>query len=156
MRRPLAVLAAALCAAALVVGATVAQGGSAKPRPLPGLPAYTAGYASWFKINRAPIPPRRSGDAHPGTKNVFASRRIRGDRYPVGTVIVKEVRRGGVVTVVAVMRKIRGFSPGNNDWQMIEYVRSSARARFGVLAQGRICYACHSGARRNDFVFTRR
>ena len=41
-------------------------------------------------------------------------------------------------------------------WQMIEYVRSSPRARFVVLAQGRICYACHSGARANDFVFTKR
>ncbi len=69
---------------------------------------------------------------------------------------MKEIRRGGVVSLIAVMRKIRGFSPRNNDWQMIEYVRGSARARFAVLAQGRICYACHSGARRNDFVFTRR
>lgn len=156
MRRALAVLAASVVGAALVVGATVAQGGSARARPLPGLPAYTAGYTSWFKINRRAIPPRASGDAHFGTKNVFANRRIRGRRYPVGTVIVKEVRRGGVVTVVAVMRKLRGFSPRNNDWQMIEYIRSSARTRFGVLAQGQICYACHSGARANDFVFTRR
>jgi hypothetical protein len=155
MRGAAAVTAAAVTAATLVVGATVAQGGS-EARPLPGLPAYTAGYRSWVKLNRRPIPPRPSGDAHPGTKDVYASRRIRGNRYPAGTVIVKEIRRGGVVTVVAVMRKIRGFSPRNNDWEMIEYSRSSARARFGVLAQGRICYACHDAARRNDFVFTRR
>ncbi len=155
MRQATAVAATAAAAATLVVGATVAQGGS-DARPLPGLPAYTAGYKSWVKLNRRPIPPRPSGDAHPGTKNVYASRRIRGNRYPVGTVIVKEVTRGGVVVVVAVMRKIRGFSPRNNDWQMIEYSRSSARARFGVLAQGQICYACHDGVRRNDFVFTRR
>ncbi len=134
----------------------MAQRGDAKPSPLAGLPPYTAGYTSWFKINPRPIPPRPSGDAHAGTKNVYASRRIRGNRYPVGTVIVKEVRRGGVVTVVAVIRKLRGFSPRNNDWQMIEYVRSTPRTRFGILAQGRICYACHSGARSNDFVFTRR
>ena len=156
MRRPLAVLVAAASAAAFVVGATLAQGGSPAARPLPGLPAYTAGYTSWVKLNRRPIPPRPSGDAHPGTKDVYASRPIRDNRYPAGTVIVKEIRRGGVVTVVAVMRKIRGFSPRNNDWEMIEYSRSSARARFGVLAQGRICYACHDAARRNDFVFTRR
>ena len=156
MRRTLAVLAASVAAAALVVGATVAQGRSTKARPLPGLPAYTAGYSGWFKVTRRPIPPRASGDAHLGTKNVYASKRIRGRRYPVGTVIVKEVRRGGVVRIVAVMRKVRGFSPRNNDWQMIEYSRASARGRFGVLAQGRICYACHSGARANDFVFTRR
>jgi hypothetical protein len=156
MRRTLAVLAASVAAAALVVGATVAQGRSTKARPLPGLPASTAGYSGWFKVNRRPIPPRASGDAHLGTKNVYASKRIRGRLYPAGTVIVKEVRRGGVVRIVAVMRKVRGFSTRNNDWQMIEYVRSSARARFGVLAQGQICYACHSGARANDFVFTKR
>jgi hypothetical protein len=155
-RRTVTVLAAAAGAAALVVGATVAQGSGSKPRPLPGLPAYTAGYKSWFKINRAPIPPRPSGDAHSGTKDVYASKRKRGARYPFGTVIVKEVKRGGVVTVVAVMRKLRGFSPRNNDWQMIEYSRASSRGRFSILAQGRICYACHSGARANDFVFTRR
>ena len=114
MRRPLAVVAAALAAAALVAGATVAQG-RADARPLPGLPAYTAGYSSWPKINRRPIPPRPSGDAHPGTKDVYASKPVRRRRYPAGTVIVKEIRRGGVVTVVAVMRKLRGFSPRNND-----------------------------------------
>ncbi|MDQ3823991.1 MAG: cytochrome P460 family protein [Actinomycetota bacterium] len=156
MRRALAVVVVAAFAAALVVAATVAQGRSSKPRPLPGLPAYTAGYTRWSKLNRRPIPPRASGDAHFGTKNVYASRRLRNGRYPVGTVIVKEVRRGGVVAVVAAMRKIRGFSPRNNDWQMVEWVRSSPRDRFAVLAQGQICYACHSGARRNDFVFTKR
>jgi hypothetical protein len=155
MRRRFAGAAVAGCAALLVVAATVAQG-SAKPRPLPGLPAYTAGYTGWFKVNRRPIPPRPAGDAHSGTKNVYASRRIRGDRYPVGTVIVKEVRRGGVVAVVAVMRKIKGFSARNNNWQMIEYARSSPRKRFGVLAQGQICYSCHVQARGNDYVFTRR
>lgn len=148
-------LLAALVAAAFVVGATLAQGGSVKAKPLPGLPAYTAGYKSWFKINRSPIP-RRSADAHPGTKNVYTSKRIRGGRYPVGTVIVKEVTSGGFIRIVAVMRKIKGFSPRNNDWQMIEYTRSSTRSRFGVLAQGQICYSCHVQARRNDYVFTRR
>jgi len=155
MPRTLVIAACALLAAALVVGATVAQGGSAKAKPLPGLPAYTAGYKSWPRINRKPIPPR-SNDAHFGTKNIYASKRIRGGRYPVGTVIVKEITRSGVVSVVAVMRKIEGFSPRNNDWQMIEYIRDSARTRFGVLAQGQVCYSCHVQARKNDFVFTRR
>ena len=45
-------------------------------------------------MNGAPIPSRAS-DAHRGTKNVYASRRARNGRYPVGAVIVKEVRRPG-------------------------------------------------------------
>jgi hypothetical protein len=156
--RVLVVLGAAASAAALVVGVTVAQGraDASEAKPLPGLPAWTAGYRSWTRINRRPIPPRPSGDAHRGTKNVYASRRIRNGRYPFGTVVVKEVRRDRFVAVVAAMRKRRGFAPRNNDWQMIEWSRGSRSGRFGLLAQGQICYACHVGAKRNDYVFTRR
>jgi hypothetical protein len=156
--RVLVVLGAAAGLAALVVGTTVAQGraDAREARPLPGLPAWTAGYRSWTRINRRPIPPRAGGDAHRGTKNVYASRRIQRGRYPYGTVIVKEVRRGGFVAVVAAMRKRRGFSARHNDWQMVEWVRSTPSGRFGVLAQGQICYGCHVGARANDYVFTRR
>ena len=143
----------------LVVGVSLAQARSDRPtaRPLPGLPAWTAGYKTWFKINRRPIPPR-AADAHTGTKNVYASKRIRGRRYPYGTVIVKEITRpgSGFVDVIAAMRKVRGFSPRNNDWQMIEWTRSSRSSRFGILAKGSICYSCHVGAKANDYVFTKR
>ncbi|MGH3105520.1 MAG: cytochrome P460 family protein [Gaiellaceae bacterium] len=153
------ILLIALAAATLVVGVSLAQGGSeeSQARALPGLPSYTAGYKGWFKLNRSPIPPRRTGDAHLGVKNVYASKRIRGARYPYGTVIVKEIARpgSGFVGVVAVMRKVKGASPRNNDWEMIEYVRGSTRSRFGVLARGAVCYACHGGVRGRDFVFTR-
>jgi hypothetical protein len=152
------VLALACAAAALVVGATIAQArGDAAPRPLPGLPAYTAGYKSWFKINRRPIPPR-AADAHSGTKNVYASKRIRNRRYPLGTVIVKEIVRRGerFVGVVAVMRKTRPSTAPNNGWRMIEYERERPARRFSVLAQGSVCFGCHVGARSNDYVFTRR
>jgi hypothetical protein len=152
------VLVLACAVAALVVGATIAQArGDAAPRPLPGLPAYTAGYKSWFKINRRPIPPRTS-DAHAGTKNVYASKRIRGSRYPVGTVIVKEIVRRGArfVGVVAVMRKTRPSTAPNNGWQMVEYERARPTRRFAILAQGSLCFACHVQARANDYVFTKR
>jgi hypothetical protein len=125
---------------------------------LPGLPAYTAGYQSWTKLNSKPIPPARS-DPHLGTKNVYASRLPRAGSalYPVGTVVVKDITRPGArfVGVVAVMRKQAGVK-ANNGWQMIEYTRSSSRSRFTVLAQGSICYSCHVGAKRTDYVFTRR
>ncbi|MBA2476836.1 MAG: cytochrome P460 family protein [Actinobacteria bacterium] len=150
---------AALLAGALVPLAALAQGGASRPaaRALPGLPSYTAGYASWRRINRAPIPPRRAGDAHLSTKNVYASRRPVGGRYPYGTVIVKEGVRPGsrFVGLIAVMRKVRGASPRNNNWVMIEWVRETRGARFGEIARGQVCYACHVGARANDYVFTR-
>jgi hypothetical protein len=153
------VLVLAGAVAALVVGATLAQAGRERerPRPLPGLPAFTAGYKGWIKLNARPIPPKAS-DAHRGTKNVYASKRAVRRRYPVGTVIVKEIIRPGTrfVGVVAVMRKTRPTSAPNNGWQMIEYERRSVSRRFSVLAQGAICTSCHVQAKANDYVFTRR
>ena len=128
-------------------------------KPLPGLPSYTAGYTQWTKLNAKPIPPRRSGDAHLGTKNVYASKLPpRGStRYPVGTVVVKEIRRPGArfVGVLAAMRKLAGVK-ANNGWRMIEWSRPSGRSRFTVLAQGQLCFSCHVQVRSRDYVFTRR
>jgi hypothetical protein len=139
-------------------GVVIASLGQAQPvaTPLPGLPQYTVGYKAWFKINRTPIP-QSDGDAHPGTKNVFASKRAVRGRYPVGTVIVKEVFRRGqrYPYVIAAMRKLKGRT-AHNGWVMIEWTRRSERTRFSVLAQGEICYSCHVGAKATDYVFTRR
>jgi hypothetical protein len=158
MRSPLVVAGAAAVAAALAVGGTVAQGHSdaRQATPLPGLPAYTAGYKGWIRLNRAPI--RGGSSAHQGTKNVYASRRRTGARYPYGTVIVKEGFRAGqrAPYLIAAMRKVRGASPRNNDWIMIEWTRQSAAGRFSELARGQICYGCHVSARANDYLFTRR
>ena len=128
-------------------------------KPLPGLPTYTAGYTQWTKLNAMPILPRRSGDAHLGTKNVYASKLPpRGStRYPLGTVIVKDIRRPGAkfVGVVAAMRKLAGVK-ANNGWQMIEWSRPTTGSRFTVLAQGQLCFSCHVQVKSRDYVFTRR
>ena len=73
----------------LALPLVVAVGGAA---PLPGLPSYTAGYASWTKLNAKPLP-RRAVDAHSSIKNVYVSKLPRAGRYPVGTVVVKEGRQ---------------------------------------------------------------
>ena len=144
-------LIAAATAAAVTVGVALAQSRAA---PLPGLPAYTAGYKGWHKLNRVPLP-QRASDAHPGTKNVYVSKRARAGRYPLGTVVVKEVFRRGqrFPYVIAVMRKTT--AKAHNGWLMIEWSRSSAGSRFSVLARGAVCYGCHVGAKRTDYVFTR-
>ena len=157
-------LAAAVAAAGILVGgAWIVQSGSAsataKAKPLPGLPAYTAGYRGWTKLNRRPLP-RRSADPHDGTKNVYASKLPRrgSKRFPRGTVIVKEALRPGKkhVGLIAVMRKLQGANPRHNDWVMIEWTRDSATERFTELARGDVCTACHVGAKANDYVFTRK
>jgi hypothetical protein len=118
-----------------------------------GLPAYTDGWQKWQKINRKPFRSTgRLSSAHVGVKNVYASKRKVGSKYPEGTVIVKTIvkPRTKYVGQFAVMRKVGGR------WRFVEYERSSATARYTVLARGELCTSCHLEARSNDYVFTKR
>lgn len=121
---------------------------------LPGIPAYAQPYKSWHKVNAKPI---RTGGAHPGVKNVYASKRARSGRYPDGTIIVKEAREpAGYVSLIAVMRKRAGSDPAHGNWKFIEWTRSSATARFREIARDGVCWSCHVGAKKTDWVFTTR
>ena len=133
-------------ALALVAGGAVVAFAAAQSQAN-GLPAYTDGYARWPRLNRAPIV--GGSPAHRGVKNVYASRRRSSGRFPNGTVVVKSIRSGSFVGQVAVMRKASGR------WGFVEYSRPGPRARFAVLAQGRLCVSCHVQARARDYVFTR-
>jgi hypothetical protein len=117
-----------------------------------GLPSYTDGWQKWPKINSKPF--RNCGPpcAHSGVKNVYASKRKVGSKFPNGTVIVKTIVEPGTKFVgqFAVMRKVSGR------WRFVEYTRSSASARYTVLGQGSLCQNCHVMAKSNDFVFTKR
>lgn len=118
-----------------------------------GLPSYTNGYQTWPKLSRKPF--RSTGPlsrAHDGLKNVYASRRKAGGRFPNGTVIVKTIVEPATSYVgqLAVMRKVGG------SWRFVEYHRTSRTARYTVLAQGQPCLGCHVQARSNDYVFTKR
>jgi hypothetical protein len=120
-----------------------------------GLPAYVEGYAKWPRLNRVPI--RGGSSAHPGTKNVYASKRKSGVRYPVGTILVKTGTPPGKkwLSLVATMRRVKATR--NGGWRWEEFTRSSSTGRFakvGFPESG--CAACHSQAKSNDFVFTRR
>jgi Cytochrome P460 len=125
------------------------------PKALPGLPRLTAGYDAWLKLNRKPIPPRASGDAHSGTKNVYASKPPRDGRFPYGTVLVKEAVRPGkdFLGLIAVMRKERGADPDHNDWRFVEFTREQRGAPFSETASGAICWTCHMGAAKTDYVW---
>jgi Cytochrome P460 len=140
--RVLALVAVAALASAIAVVATANSTAN-------GLPAYTNGYQKWPKLNRKPV--RGGSAAHSGTKNVFASKRIVGKRFPNGTVIVKTIASSGDRPLrpsqVAVMRK------ANGRWKFVEYELSGSR--YTVLAQGRLCTSCHVQARANDYVFTK-
>jgi hypothetical protein len=143
--RVLALVAAVALASAIVVVASARSSAN-------GLPAYTDGWQSWPKINRKPFTSTGPlSSAHSGVKNVYASKKKVGKRYPNGTVIVKTIQpagRKGLPSQVAVMRKLNGR------WRYIEYELSGNR--YGVLAQGQLCQNCHMAARANDYVFTRK
>jgi hypothetical protein len=126
-----------------------------EPRALSGLPTYTAGYRSWLKLNRTPIPPRADGDAQLGTKNVFASKRRRDGRFPDGTILVKEAVRPDkdFLGLIAVMRKRQGSNPAHNDWQFLEFTREAREARFSLTARDEVCWSCHMGAEKTDYVW---
>jgi hypothetical protein len=147
----------ALVASLAAAAATALASASATARPLPGLPAYTAGFERWTRLNERPIPPR-ANDAHRGTKNVYVNRRAARPPYPYGTVVVKAITRPGesYVSVVAVMRKVRGANRRHNDWVMIEYERDGRGGRFSAFASGAICTGCHMQVRGRDYVFTRK
>ncbi len=131
----------ALAAAIAVVAAAVTTAN--------GLPSYTNGYVSWPKLNEKPI--KGGSPAHSGTKNVYASKRRIGRKFPNGTVVVKTIARPGdrprLASQVAVMRK------ANDRWRFVEYELSGSR--YTVLAQGRLCVSCHVQAKASDYVFTR-
>ena len=143
MRVRLVTLVAAVAAAAVAI-VTVATAQSRAD----GLPSYTSGYAKWPRLNAKPI--RGGSPAHAGTKNVYASKRMQGSKFPDGTVVVKTIVPPGAryVAQVAVMRKTKGR------WQFVEYRRPRPTARYAVLARGQVCVSCHVRARRSDYVFT--
>jgi hypothetical protein len=135
------------------------------PRPLPGLPAETAGFMGWDRLNRDPIPPdspqaRRVGvDAHRGVKNVYVrlprGRVAGGGAFPDGTLIVKAAGEDpSRPTLVAVMRKIAGSDPAHGDWRFAEYTRGAPGERFGAPLTGAVCWSCHAIASDTDWVFT--
>jgi Cytochrome P460 len=142
--RVLAVVAAIASAAALGVVALASSSAN-------GLPSYTTGYAKWPRINRKPFTKCGPPCAHSGLKNVYASKKKVGSKYPNGTVVVKTVvqagDKAGLPSQVAVMRKAAG------KWRYVEFGLSGSR--YSVIGRGSFCQSCHTQARANDYVFTR-
>ena len=118
-----------------------------------GLPSSTNGYAKWPRINKKPFTSTGPlSSAHAGVKNVYASKRKVGTKYPNGTVIVKTIQRGGgkgMPDQVAVMRK------QNGKWRYDEYELSGS-----TLPEPRLLTEPLPGvppqARANDYVFTKK
>jgi hypothetical protein len=144
---------------ALVAALVLAVAGYALAAGLPGIPKAYQPYKSWTKINKKPIP-NTPTTAHPAlVKNVYASKKKAGVKYPYGTLIVKEglTTAGGkrFVSLIAAMRKVRGIDPRHGGWQFTEWSRSSPNKRFTLLAEDATCWSCHALVKKRDWVYTR-
>jgi hypothetical protein len=132
---------------------------------LPGLAADIAGYESWLRMNAEPILVHPVGDAHFGTKNVYANQTrdaiapggVQQFPYPDGTILVKESTRPGrdFIGLVSVMRKRAGSDPEHGDWEWVEYARSSGEEAFAEVGRDAICWTCHGLREPWDWVFIR-
>jgi hypothetical protein len=150
-------------AAMLAAGAFAAVSAQGRGEALPGLPKDVQSFQSWTRINSNPIPPRDS-DPHFGVKNVYVNKPkaklapAGKQRFPYlnGSIVVKSAKRPGqsFVSLVAIMRKVKGADPAHNDWRFVEYTRRRATARFSEVASGGVCWTCHAGAKKTDYVFT--
>ena len=142
------------------------------PTPdLTGLDASEAalidGYLGWTELTKPPIASLRDlgAGAHRGTKRIWASPPAEdlqsgGSQrfpYPRGTVIVKEGRSGGAVTLIALMEKVRANDPELGGWRYAEYTRPDGNSPFskvGFPESG--CAGCHqnaNSAQKTDWVF---
>ena len=144
-------------AAVFVSAVALAGAGFSFAAGLPGIPRIFQAYRTWHKVNANPIRPTAT-TAHPGIKNVFASKRKVKGRYPYGTILVKEGYPGGkkFLNLIATMRRIRGVDPKHGDWKYIEYTRSTPNERFTEIARDGVCWGCHVLAKKTDWVFTQR
>lgn len=143
-RRIIAITSVAAIAATAVVVAVASTS-------VAGLPSYTDGYQKWPKINKKPFTKCGPPCAHGGVKNVYASKKKFGAKYPNGTVVVKSIAQAGqkgMPNQIAVMRKVAGR------WKYVEYQLSGSR--YSVIGQGQLCASCHAQAKANDYVFTKR
>jgi Cytochrome P460 len=72
--------------------------------------------------------------------------------FPAGAIVAKEklTANGSVWGIGGMIKRAPGFDPKNGDW---EYYYFDAKAGF---SSGRLdyCSDCHSGARKNDYVFS--
>lgn len=128
--------------------------------------ALIEGYLAWTRLPEPPRAELRSlGGAHPGTKRIFASpsraELVAGGTqrfpYPRGTIVVKEGRTDGEITLVAIMEKVRANDAATGGWRFAEYNRASAGEPFAkVNFPESGCAGCHMNAntrQQTDWVF---
>lgn len=130
------------------------------------------GYTSWTKVSTStgpdPLLQAAHGATDPLTRNVFIKddAKPKNDQYPVGTIIVKELRsemgslEGGLTMMV---KRGADFNPDGDGWEwfMTSTDLTTVMTRGdNATAMDGMCASCHAGANVNnngiDWVFSRK
>ena len=75
---------------------------------------------------------------------IFSSQKR--DRYPIGSIIVKEKQGRGVGGMI---KRTLGFDPEHGDWEYF-YFEQPTKVETGKISS---CVKCHTGAAGTDYVF---
>lgn len=105
------------------------------------------------------------GDDQAVTRTVYVKNnqdRASDGKFPVGTLVVKETKKDGVVIeMTAMVKRGNNFNPDNNDWEWFMLnedgtikIDQGAELRGAKLMDG-MCGACHSSAKSKDFLFSK-
>lgn len=130
-----------------------------------------AGFTAWTETTPSRVGPDPSGiigGAHEASDTNFrrwmyinqnAAVRSSNGQFPIGTIILKDMRRdsGGVFKSVAAMamaKRGNGFNPEGEGWEwFVLATDGTISARGGKELMGGACNSCHGAG--NDNVFTR-
>lgn len=164
--------------AALIVAVSLVAGGcsdepassNTTPQEFVATAAAFGGYNTWQQTVaplRGPDPAGMLGGAHEGNDssmtrsiviNPATAQRGSNGEFPVGTVLVKELRMtDGTVPMITAMAKRGGeFNRSGNGWEwfLVSPGDGSILARGDTLMGG-MCQGCHSAKASQDYVFTR-
>jgi len=128
-------------------------------------------FSSWTKLATKQGPDARLGAAHAGndstaTRTVYIKEnndRNSDDEFPIGTIIVKDVRDkdNASLGVTAMVKRGNDFNPDHNDWEWFllttdgKIAQDNGADLRGAQLLGGACGSCHSQNKSKDFVFTK-
>ena len=115
-------------------------------------------YSKWKKIDATNKPHPKLMEAHKGgTRYVYKKQSLANPDtewgYPIGTIIVKEVKKGGKIISVTAMAKRGGdFNKEHNGWEWFIFdSKGKAIKDRGADLMSNMCNGCHAATKDPEF-----
>lgn len=77
----------------------------------------------------------------------------KGNKFPIGSILVKEVYENGALSLYVVMKKDPSSEHDGNEWLWAEY-KTDGSIDYSIKKQGQGCIGCHSGGTSRDLTRT--